>query len=130
MAIFPAGVPVSEPPTDGKLSLQQWDYPNVWAPLQHSLVLFLHKIDKGLSFEIAIKFLKSVFKGFKDYHTFFEKYNCETMGHSGKGGEYEPQVGFGWTNGVILDFMDIFSDKLLAEALENSEKLELVVIDK
>ena len=24
---------------------------------------------------------------------------------SGKGGEYESQIGFGWTNGVVLSFM-------------------------
>ena len=31
----------------------------------------------------------------------FEKYNAFQNG-SGGGGEYTPQVGFGWTNGVAL----------------------------
>ena len=29
----------------------------------------------------------------------------KTVVSSGKGGEYESQIGFGWTNGVVLDFM-------------------------
>ncbi len=28
-----------------------------------------------------------------------------TVVSSGKGGEYESQIGFGWTNGVVLAFM-------------------------
>jgi len=27
-------------------------------------------------------------------------------GTSGGGGEYEPQLGFGWTNGVALEFLN------------------------
>jgi hypothetical protein len=32
----------------------------------------------------------------------YEKYNAFTVGLGGGGGEYVPQVGFGWTNGVAL----------------------------
>jgi len=32
----------------------------------------------------------------------FEKYNAFQHGSGGGGGEYTPQVGFGWTNGVAL----------------------------
>ena len=35
----------------------------------------------------------------------FEKYNVET-GMVGSGGEYAPQDGFGWTNGVTADLFD------------------------
>ena len=35
----------------------------------------------------------------------FEKYNCTTVGAGGGGGEYIPQMGFGWTNGVVLDLL-------------------------
>jgi alpha,alpha-trehalase len=34
-----------------------------------------------------------------------EKYSCEVAGGVGGGGEYTPQVGFGWTNGVALDLL-------------------------
>jgi alpha,alpha-trehalase len=32
----------------------------------------------------------------------YEKYDCRKIGHGGGGGEYVPQVGFGWTNAVAL----------------------------
>jgi hypothetical protein len=32
----------------------------------------------------------------------YEKYNAYVVGEGGGGGEYKPQVGFGWTNGVAL----------------------------
>jgi len=34
------------------------------------------------------------------------------VGIPGGGGEYEVVVGFGWTNGVALDFMNRYGDKL------------------
>jgi alpha,alpha-trehalase len=35
-----------------------------------------------------------------------EKYDVTTpAGKIGGGGEYAPQVGFGWSNGVALDFL-------------------------
>jgi alpha,alpha-trehalase len=37
-----------------------------------------------------------------------EKYNAFVPGERGSGGEYLPETGFGWTNGVALDFLDRF----------------------
>jgi alpha,alpha-trehalase len=37
-----------------------------------------------------------------------EKYNATVIGGVGAGGEYTPQVvqvGFGWTNGAVLDLL-------------------------
>jgi hypothetical protein len=34
-----------------------------------------------------------------------EKYDCRFFGAIGRGGEYAPQTGFGWTNGVALAFL-------------------------
>jgi alpha,alpha-trehalase len=35
-----------------------------------------------------------------------EKYDVShPSGLVGRGGEYAPQVGFGWSNGVVLDFL-------------------------
>lgn len=31
-------------------------------------------------------------------------------GTSGGGGEYAPQTGFGWTNGVVFEFLKMFPD--------------------
>ena len=40
----------------------------------------------------------------------YEKYNAEEPGHGGGGGEYIPQVGFGWTNGAALDLLNIYGE--------------------
>jgi len=39
----------------------------------------------------------------------FEKYNVDRIGGAGGGGEYDVQTGFGWTNGVLLHFINRFS---------------------
>ncbi len=36
------------------------------------------------------------------------------------GGEYDVQLGFGWTNGVILDFLHIYGDRLVTEEPKNT----------
>ena len=45
-------------------------------------------------------------------------------------GEYDVQTGFGWTNGVIIDFMVIFGDDLLSdeedvELMEGKKNIEV-----
>lgn len=42
----------------------------------------------------------------------FEKYNATVVGQTGGGGEYTPQDGFGWTNGVALRILDRFGKYL------------------
>jgi alpha,alpha-trehalase len=37
-----------------------------------------------------------------------EKYDVETTGRSGGGGEYPTQDGFGWTNGVIRKLLVLY----------------------
>jgi hypothetical protein len=37
----------------------------------------------------------------------FEKYNAFEMGSGGGGGEYTPQIGFGWSNGVALVMLNV-----------------------
>jgi alpha,alpha-trehalase len=34
-----------------------------------------------------------------------EKYDYNVVGKEGSGGEYIPQDGFGWTNGLALDLI-------------------------
>lgn len=36
----------------------------------------------------------------------------ENAHQAGGGGEYEVQVGFGWTNGVVLDLLRRYGDRL------------------
>lgn len=43
----------------------------------------------------------------------WEKYDVRFGdGQTGFGGEYPPQSGFGWSNGVVLEFIRMFYTKL------------------
>lgn len=89
---------------------EQWDGPNVWPPLQSILVEGLMILSRShpssgadlLASEAASRFLYNMFLGFQTQTCMFEKYDGEELGKTGSGGEYSPQVGFGWTNGVAL----------------------------
>ena len=50
----------------------------------------------------------------------FEKYDTLDPGHGGGGGEYVPQLGFGWSNGVALMLLDWYGDDLLEPLREES----------
>jgi neutral trehalase len=43
---------------------------------------------------------------FQKHPYMYEKYDVDVMGMGGGGGEYIPQTGFGWTNGVALVFLN------------------------
>ena len=106
---YKGGVPVSF-----INSTQQWDFPNVWAPYHHSVVCFLLEYNKELALKIAKIFFNTVFLGWKNDRVIYEKYNALFPGKQGTGGEYLPQSGFGWTNGVTLHFINTFKDKLIS----------------
>lgn len=40
------------------------------------------------------------------------QYSAETLGGHGGGGEYDVQIGFGWSNGVIIDYLAKYGDTL------------------
>lgn len=43
---------------------------------------------------------------------FIFQYSAETLGGHGSGGEYDVQIGFGWTNGVIIEYLAKYGDNL------------------
>jgi hypothetical protein len=59
-----------------------------------------------LAAEIALRFQRAVVAEWQASGELHEKYG--SSGAAGRGGEYEPQVGFGWTNGVCLHFIDLY----------------------
>lgn len=81
----------------------QWDYPNVWAPMQflvyNGLMNYGFKDDAR---RIAAKYVKLLEKGFKDTGNFWEKYD----GNTGKvtTNEYDAPPMMGWTMGVYVYF--------------------------
>ena len=87
---------------------EQWDAPNMWAPLQHIIVEGLRLYNyTDLSADIAIRFLTICYRTYHREGVMYEKY---TNTDRARGGEYEVQVGFGWTNGVVLDFINRLDD--------------------
>uniref|UniRef100_A0A8C5MGZ7 Trehalase n=1 Tax=Leptobrachium leishanense TaxID=445787 RepID=A0A8C5MGZ7_9ANUR len=103
-------------PTSLKNSGEQWDFPNAWAPLQHMVIDGLQKCgsDKAskIAFSLAQKWVTTNYKVYKEHNAMFEKYNVEHDNIPGGGGEYVVQLGFGWSNGVILQLLDLFKGRL------------------
>lgn len=86
---------------------EQWDSPNGWAPLQWIAVKGLENYGfNSLAEQIKKRFTDVAFKSFKETGALFEKYNMLEQNTIGSGGEYKVQIGFGWTNGVLMDFME------------------------
>ncbi|XP_053965335.1 trehalase isoform X1 [Anastrepha ludens] len=113
---YPGGVPNTLENTG-----EQWDFPNVWPPMQYLLVKGLENLgtaeSKNLSEKWAQRWVKSNFEAYKQTQTMFEKYDATRFGGHGGGGEYEVQKGFGWSNGVIIEFLAKYGGEL---SLSNS----------
>ncbi len=79
---------------------QQWDGPNIWAPLQWVAVEGLRRYgEPQLAQRIAERFVGRVQEVYDRDHKLVEKYTSDAQGGGG-GGEYPLQDGFGWSNGV------------------------------
>ncbi|KAF4389464.1 hypothetical protein G4B88_006523 [Cannabis sativa] len=89
------------------------DFPNGWAPIQHMIIEGLTrsglKEARSMGREIAVSWLRTNYVTFKKTKTMHEKYNVEKCGFFGGGGEYVPQTGFGWSNGVVLALLEEFA---------------------
>ncbi|XP_065217887.1 trehalase-like [Planococcus citri] len=97
-------------PTTTDNTTQQWDFPNCWAPLQSFIIQGLEKSNnptaERIAYNLARAWIKTAFEGFQKGNQMYEKYSAIELGSSGGGGEYEPQTGFGWTNGFIFDLFN------------------------
>uniref|UniRef100_A0A7I4YT85 Trehalase n=1 Tax=Haemonchus contortus TaxID=6289 RepID=A0A7I4YT85_HAECO len=110
---YPGGVPTSMMQD----SDEQWDFPNGFSPLNHMIVEGLRKSQNAqmqdAAFQLAQKWLSGNFRVWKETHHMWEKYNViGDAPRPGTGGEYDVQDGFGWTNGVILDLLVTYNDRL------------------
>ncbi|VDN50262.1 unnamed protein product [Dracunculus medinensis] len=106
-------------------SEQQWDKENAWPPMVHMVIEGFRTTGEPelmqAAEKMATQWLAVTYKSYIRTHSMFEKYNVsalieETSG--GSGGEYEVQTGFGWTNGVILDLLDKYGDKMTSAAIK------------
>lgn len=92
--------------TTARTTTHQWDAPNGWAPLQWIAVVGLRRYGHDeLARQITQRWVAMV----EDVHAqtgqLLEKYDVEAR-TGGGGGEYGNEVGFGWTNGVHLVFLE------------------------
>lgn len=87
---------------------QQWDAPNGWAPLQWIADRAARRYGRpALAQTIDARFLASVEQVYDREHKLVEKYVVDGTGGAGGGGEYPLQDGFGWTNGVAAQLLDL-----------------------
>ncbi len=105
--------------TTSVVSGQQWDAPNGWAPLQWIAVQGLTNYGYGdLARTVATRWVRKNIAGYEQQGKLVEKYNVTTtVGDAGGGGgEYATQIGFGWTNGVLVALTALYP-QLYAEAI-------------
>ena len=82
------------------------------------------------------RWIWTTYCGWKLNGTFYEKYDVRKIGSSGYGGEYKPQDGFGWTNGVILHMLKKHGSWLTAPSnctsfmLQNEEEGSDLISDE
>jgi len=90
---------------------QQWDAPNVWAPLQWIAVDGLRRYgEHALAHDIARGFIGNVQTVFDRERKLVEKYDADGALQGGGGGEYPLQDGFGWSNGVTLALLALYPE--------------------
>ncbi|PAV62617.1 hypothetical protein WR25_10414 [Diploscapter pachys] len=109
-------------------SEQQWDKENAWPPMVHMVIEGFRTTGNPELMEIAKKmatgWLRVSYQLFIRTHAMFEKYNVTIHSdevHAGSGGEYEVQMGFGWSNGVVLDLLDKYGDEFFTSGADFSE---------
>ncbi len=92
----------------------QWAYPNGWAPLQFLVVKALQRYGYNEDARrIALKWMSTNLKWFKENGIFLEKYNVVDPEKPPAQGVYPSQTGFGWTNAVFERFAREFVDRPL-----------------
>jgi alpha,alpha-trehalase len=105
IAVFerPGGLVMSPYETGG-----QWDFPYAWAPNQLMAVEGLRKYGFNADADRAsYSFLSTVAENFRRDGTIREKYNAVTRSSevAVSAGYNLNVIGFGWTNGVFLNFL-------------------------
>jgi len=86
---------------------QQWDAPNGWAPLQWIAVKGLDRYGfKKEATDLAKRWVRTCDIIYNARGKFVEKYNVVEPENLSKGGEYDVQDGFGWSNGVYIAMLE------------------------
>ncbi|KAL3081959.1 hypothetical protein niasHT_032641 [Heterodera trifolii] len=111
--------------TSAIASGQQWDFPNIWPPLAHMMIEGLRRSgikrmeDKAK--EMAQQWVSANHKLYNTCRNYmFEKTTADN-GAPGGGGEYNVQIGFGWSNGGILDLLVTYGKEMKVKKLREVE---------
>ncbi|RKR07399.1 alpha,alpha-trehalase [Kushneria sinocarnis] len=87
---------------------EQWDAPNGWAPLQWAAIRGLRRYGhEALAERIARRWIDTNVSVYRRTGKLVEKYNVVSPGVGG-GGEYDVVDGFGWTNGVLMQLLELY----------------------
>ncbi len=99
--LLPGGLVTSLDPFPGR----QWAYPNGWAPLQWLAASGLDRYGfTAEATEVRKRWCNTCAHGFTAMGTMSEKYNVAEPHREPEHGLYGLVEGFGWTNGVFVDF--------------------------
>ncbi|KAL2721876.1 trehalase-like [Vespula maculifrons] len=116
-------------PTSLNQTGEQWDFPNAWPPLQSIMIQGLYRthVTEAVQFsaDFAREWLESNYIGYEATGKMFEKYDATSPGKGGGGGEYNVQEGFGWTNGVVFEFLKTFYQIKLNNSISNNKPGDL-----
>ncbi len=100
--LLPGGLVTSLDPFPGR----QWAYPNGWAPLQWLAASGLDRYGfHAEADEVRRRWCDACAHGFALLGTMLEKYNVAEPHREPEHGVYGLVEGFGWTNGVFVDFV-------------------------
>lgn len=104
---------------------EQWDLPNSWPPLVSIVVNALEALEtdesKEMAFQLAQDYVRACYIGFQEHQQMFEKYDAEYPGQYGSGGEYTVQEGFGWSNGVVFEFLAMYGNMTATDSQDDSQ---------
>ena len=112
---------------------KQWDYPNIWSPLEYLTVIGLLKYGFiNDAKRIMNNSLNAHNQLFKKNNTFYEKINGLT-GDPGTGALYGDQKGFGWTNAIFYRYVQILDDLESKKSIYKDQKpknppFELIIL--
>ncbi|MEO6062033.1 MAG: trehalase family glycosidase [Thermoflexales bacterium] len=85
---------------------RQWAWPNGWAPLQWLVAAGLDRYGyRAEAREARRRWSETCLNAFERTGAFWEKYNVVAPQASTEEGLYGQLHGFGWTNGVLVDFL-------------------------
>ena len=100
----------------------QWDYPNVWAPLQYIACIGCQNYGRlDVAKKIASRYTLLIENGFDDTGNLWEKYDGNTGRVSSQ--DYTAPTMMGWTAGTYLYFKN-YLDEIAAGSDGNHERIK------